>query len=514
MQDQYFQSCFNQPNAWARIDDWIPSECDKIFKTTKGAIILPVSQFYNVEQSIGFDTFIVSTQRTYNANDVRYHICHYLNYFEKYYDTDQELLSIFYRMKLLIDIGIVENDVVHEYTKEQFVNDIRRYVLSESIYQKIGRMNNANFILELNYINKNNEGLQYTRTHGMYLMEISVLTNMLIPLICHFMYKKKMVDETDNLIRDIFYSLFNRYNNEVDLISKLYETVSTTINKHYSGNISQWEMCKIRGMDPNINSIEAVDTIITKIIPKYVYNNNIITYNYVSIKQMILYKIQVAYEYDFIKLQASKRDGEDNKSEFDKYEAYLIKSNEALFLQNKYNASKVMEIINNKFGPFDDKEVDFYYHELSKGGQIIINNFQYKLISNLFMGYFGDDMSIRTINARDYVKLIIAAKRLLLSNNLIQLPYIISGRVSKIITKNTINKKEMVKLESSELFKTVRNKYRNPKIERSILSDIAIILASDFEIIDYYQPEINGRKIEVSSDLILDEFLLYVILIK
>ena len=126
---------------------------------------------------------------------------------------------------------------------------------------------------------------------------------------------------------------------------------------------------------------------------------------------------------------------------------------------------------------------------------------------------FGYDMSIKTINARDYIKLIIAARRLLESNNMIQLPYIISSRVVRIITKNTNNKKEMSKLESSELFESVRLKYRNPKIEKTILSDIAIILSSEFEFIDYHNRELNGKKIEVSSDLILEEFLMYVCLI-
>ena len=71
----------------------------------------------------------------------------------------------------------------------------------------------------------------------------------------------------------------------------------------------------------------------------------------------------------------------------------------------------------------------------------------------------------------------------------------------------------MSKLESSELFESVRLKYRNPKIEKTILSDIAIILSSEFEFIDYYNRELNGKKIEVSSDLILEEFLMYVCLI-
>lgn len=498
---------------WTYVDNWMPLEKDIVFKHVKGAILVPVSSFYNVPANLSLDSFILSTKKCYNSDEVRGHICQYLNYFEKFYDIDHELLVLFYRIKCMIDYGVVcTNGEVHPYPEYCFINDIKTQILSDRMYEKVGKMVQENYQLNLVYRNKNNEGLQYTDTHGKYLMEISMFMNILIPLICHFMYKKKMTDGVDEFVIGIFSLLFDRYK-DVDLTAKLYETTYTTMMRHYKTNTQLWNMCKIRGMDPISNSDDALKIIITQVMPKYRYDANMITYNFASIQNAIKYNIGIGYEYDYIKLSASKRDGEDNTSEFDKFEAYLIKSNEALFLQNKFNCAKTMQNITNRFGPFDDDEIDFYYRELSKGGKIVINAFQFKLISNLFFGMFGDDMSIKTINARDYIKLIIAARRLLESNNMIQLPYIISSRVVRIITKNTINKKEMSKLESSELFESVRLKYRNPKIEKTILSDIAIILSSEFEFIDYHNRELNGKKIEVSSDLILEEFLMYVCLI-
>lgn len=507
---------FYKSDFWTKIDNWLPTNKDDvIFKNVKNAIILPVSKFYGVEDSIAFDSFmVISAKRCYNTDEVRDHICQYMNYFEKYYDTDHELLLYYYRMKQMIDFGVIDSQGnTYEYTKDQFISDIRKYILSDSIYTKVGKMNEDNYSLDLCYKNRMNEALQYTNKHGKYFMEISVMQNMIIPLMMHFMYKKQVASGIEDFILTIYNFLFERYT-DADMYSKLYETTNTTILNDYKHNTPLWNMSAIRGMDPTINSLEAVNTAIIQVMPKYKYNSNIIMYNLTSIRNMIKYTVtEIGYEYDFISLSSSKRDGEDNTSQFDKFEAHLIKSDESLYLQNKFNSEKTMEIIEKKFGPFDDNEIDFYISELTKNGKTVINNFQRKLISNMFFKYFGDTISINQINVRDYIKLMISAKRILSSSGMIILPYVISSRVMRLVTRNSINKKETMKLESSEFYDAIKQKYRNPKIEKQILSTIAIILSSDFEVIDYHDSSINGRKLITISDYIIDEILMYINLI-
>ena len=506
---------YKSGNSWVKIDTWIPTEKDKIFKNAKDAIILPVSEFFCVEKSIAFDSYmLVSPKRCYNTDEVRNHICQYLNYFEKYYDTDHELLLYYYRIKQMIDFGIIDNQGnTYGYTKDQFINDIRKYILGPSIYNKVGKMNEANYSLNLCYKNKINEALQYTNKHGKYFMEISVMTNILIPLIMHYMYKNRITSGTEEFILTIYNFLFEHYT-DADMYSKLYETTNTTILNDYKHNSPLWNMSAIRGMDTTVNSLEAVNTIIIQVIPKYRYDSNTIMYNLTAIRNMINFTVTgIEYEYDFISLSSSKRDGEDNTSQFDKFEAHLIKSDESLFLQAKFNSQRTMEIIEQKFGPFDDNEIDFYIKELTKNGKTVINNFQRKLISNIFFKYFGDTISINQINIRDYIKLMISAKRLLISSGMIILPYVISSRVMRLATRNSINKKDAMKLETSEYYEAILKKYRNTKIEKQILSTIAIILSSDFDVIDYEDPNLNGKRLQTISDYIIDEILIYVNLI-
>jgi len=204
---------------------------------------------------------------------------------------------------------------------------------------------------------------------------------------------------------------------------------------------------------------------------------------------------------------------EDQNSEFDKFESYLVKSDEGLYLQNKVNCEETMKTIEMIFGPFKDEEISFYMNNLSEEGKIIINGFQKDLIFNLFYKYFGDPVSIKAINREDYIKLMIAAKRTLQSNNMVILPYVISSRINRLVSRKSLNKKELTKLTTSPFYSKIMEKYQNAKIEKYILSIIATILSSEFQIIDFDDDELNGIIIETIPDIICEEILMYVSLV-
>lgn len=202
-----------------------------------------------------------------------------------------------------------------------------------------------------------------------------------------------------------------------------------------------------------------------------------------------------------------------SNSDFDRFEAFLTKSDESLFLQNKVSAESTMKDIDLIFGPFNQEEINFYSNALSENGKIVINSFQKDLVFNLFYKYFGDPVSINSINKDDYIKLIIASKRLLESSNMIILPYIISAKVNRLVSRKNLNKTEFTNLESSPYYQKIIDKYRNPKIEKHILSIIATILSSEFQIIDFYNPDLNGKIIDVIPDIVSEEILMYITLI-
>ena len=128
-----------------------------------------------------------------------------------------------------------------------------------------------------------------------------------------------------------------------------------------------------------------------------------------------------------------------------------------------------MENIEKEWGPFDPDEIDFYIKELRNENGEVINTFQRQLVFNLFYKYFGDTTSIMAINVKDYIKLMLAAKKMLQKNMMSYLPYIISAKVNKIITRKTLNKRELVEMEQSQYYEYVDKKYQNEKIKNLIL---------------------------------------------
>lgn len=170
-----------------------------------------------------------------------------------------------------------------------------------------------------------------------------------------------------------------------------------------------------------------------------------------------------------------------------------------------------MKTIESMFGPFTREELDYYIKQYNDDDWL--NSLQKQLIFLMFYKYFGDSESIKGINKEDYFRLMIAAKKILLNNNMVMLPYIISGKIEKTVGRKILNKKESLKLEKSENYPAVVAKYKNDKIVKIILGYIASIISSDFRIIDMNNPSINGKMIDVVPDIIIEEMLMFVLLV-
>lgn len=346
------------------------------------------------------------------------------------------------------------------------------------------------------------------------MMKMSVLMNMLIPLVCHFMYVRGITNSTEFLsaVADIIMDIYSK-NFGVDIYNKLFETAVSNVLRTAKKNQAIWLMQDIRNTNTTVHSMQSVQNVLINIMPKYRYDGNLVHLNYKSIIRNTGFQIlDIEYEFSFINLSSSKRD-EDMNSEFDKFESFLTKTDESLLLQNQVASDDAMDQIRIIYGPFEDEEINFYKHRLSDGCKCTVNSFQRDLVFNLFFKFFGDSNTINAINLDDYVTLIIAAKRILEACGMVLLPYIISSKVIRLASRKNVNKKELTKLESSPLWEKIKNKYRNDKIEKHILSIIAIILTSEFEIIDPDDPELDGQKITVVPELICEEVLMYVTLI-
>lgn len=492
------------------VDKWKPTKNQMLFTNSKNIIVAPLADYFKVDpdQYSKINIFMINPKKSYNSDALRNHCCKYINYFCEYFDLEKEYFTNIAHIKFMIDF-------YPEYNYNNLLYDIQRYILQDSIFMKTNAMTEYNYSLELSYKSANNPQLQYTNDHGKIMMQISILMNMLIPLITHFAYMKAIGGNIDEFLLDVYDKiLYAPVFEGVDIYSKIYETAISNVTRNEKNNAGIWTKQDIRGKDTVIHSMDAVKNIIINIMPKYVFEQNMISLDYSSIQRSNKYQItDISYEYSYISLSSSKRDGEDSSSEFDRYEANLTKADESLYLQSRINCQYTMSTIEHQWGPFDEKEIDFYIKELQNNNLEIINGFQKQLIFNLFYKYFGDTTSISAINVRDYIKLMLAAKKMLTNAKMAYLPLIVSGKVNKIVSRKALNKKEQVEMEQSQFFPYIKDKYQNDKILIQILGTIATLITSNFSIIDYHNPELHGKQLLVESKIIIEEALLYILLI-
>lgn len=515
------------------IDMWVPQTPEeRIFTHIRGAIIAPVHRLFGMtdddEANNMIDYFYVTAKRCYNSDTkmkdgklsigFRDHCTNYMNYFERFYDDEYQLLSLYAHVKYMTDC---ETD---NYSLDAFLHDLWKHFInpnasyqSQYLNYKIDKMNIEQYNLELNYKNNKSPVLEYTDYHAKIMLKISVMQNMMIPMLTHFIIKKKIhASEIKNVLLksfDLFFQAAKMVYN-IDLISKIFETTFSNVSKNTTSNAVLWDMQNIRGRNSTTHSSETVENIIMQIIPKYTYDKNIIHFNYNAINRDIKFRVtDVPYEYSFVVLSSSVRD-DDNNSECDKFEAHAAKLNEAILIQTLVNCSTTMDRIEIKYGPFDENEIEFYYHQMCRNGKFVVNSLQKTLVTYLFAKEFDDPQSAKIVNLRQYIILIIAARRLLESYNLFQLPYMIGGRVNRVVTRKNINKKELQKIEASKYYPLIHDKYNNEKIEQDvILSLIAQILSSEFQTIDYYNQQNNGLIINVIPDIVSEEVCRFVMLI-
>lgn len=505
------------------VDQWDTAEnpiaeSDRIFRNVRGEIILPLAEwFYNCsDEKRQLDYFVTTNKRSYNSEETRVHICKYLNYFEKYYDLDRELIMIIHEIKVCIDY-------TKEYSIDDFMYDINRYIIrNRKLGKRIRQFVEDNYAMQLSSNNNKTPNLQFENKHAKVLYEISLMMNMYIPLATHYMYIhliKKSADIQDFMLR-LFDLCVIKYEEErgIYIFDKMYETATSVVNKSKNPDRILWSKNAIRGVNTTTHTKDSVIDVILQIIPKYYYDNHIINFNYSANRKCLKYKITgIKYECPFIPLSSSKRDSDQN-SEMDRYESRITKKDESLYMINKVIAEQTVKRVESLYGPFSEKEIEHYRRKLTKDGKPVRNEFQSQMIGYLFFKEFGEPESIKAVPQIDYIKLIIAAKRILKKSGMLILPYIMSCRVIRLAARKNINKKEMTRLETGEIYQSIINKYKNPSIKQKMLEIVGRIISSSFEIIDFDEEKdcptpLDGQQLPIINDIIMEELMFFISII-
>lgn len=535
-----FPKTFKTGELFVPTDLWKPTkESEEIFSSVGDAIFCKeMTVGTGFDETSQFPYFNMKPKKAYASIEridkktgklkfgFKEHFCKYMNYLESYYDISHLLVYVYERLKVIID----DNNHSILYKEKDFLNDLYRYMICYfvsdssgnkilSIPETVHEMVNDNYYIHQTYKNDRNKCLEYNDNHARLLMEFSILQNAMIPIASHFLWKRKYPKpDINNMFLacyDIIIQEIKRIYN-VSIADKLYETASTNIEKNSTNNKVLWNMQYIRSRDTTTQSIDTVQNIMLQISPKYTFDKNMINFNFNAIETELQHKVTgIKYGYHLSSVSSSDRD-EDNNSQADKFEAHIAKIDESVVIQSNVNCKETMRYIKEKFGPFHPYEIQFQMNMLTLYDKPVKNAFQYNLVKYPFMRLFKDTQAIELLNNEDYVTLMIACKRLLISKGQKLLPYIIGGRFEKIVSRKSINKKLTEKIQKSELFAEICEKYNNEKIENEIIiQQIAQIMASTIYNIDCYDEKYNMRLIPTQQmpEIICHEYMQYVLMI-
>lgn len=499
---------------FVRVDEWSPNPDDIIVRPDGKLIIIPFNKLFKRDYIIeSINTFIIKKDSyVKRLNDitkkekgktvvVEHGICHYINYFLKFYDTNHELLFAYIKLKYLIDNKDTKLKL------NQFIKLVYSILFTESIKEKIHRMVEDNYYIDVSKDNNNkkyNEAMKFTTEHAKIMMKISMAMKLMVPVMFHYINSRNL-GKDKNYIFMFYEGLFNMFDPEVDIYNKLYMSTLAKVNFVYTKNKSIWEQREIFGTDPLLYiNLLLKDKIISETMFKYTFDKNIISFNSVVLDKQLGYFLIEPYEYTPIEL-TNVKDSE-GLSGLDKLEMNSTKIDESLIILSSINIKKTIKRIKKKINiKISDKEINFYKKHFK------FNKFQVQLVFYSYAKYFGCYRDLNLLTRTQFIELLVLLKKKLQIQGNIYLPQILTANISKLNTRVIQNSKFLSKIENSSTYQMLINEKFNTLEELNksnlILKMLSMAINSTFTYVDFENQDKMGEPIEINEDILADEIL-------
>ena len=452
------------------------------------------------------------TKAAYNKNSDD--ICKYSNIFLKYYDEDNEFLSALMTMKYQIDSKSLN------YTEDILKSDILEYLLTDSIIEKIYRMVDDYYSIDLTPSKKLKDmsphALQFCNEHGKTLMALAIAYKLTIPLLCHFysMKSDKLAEIAINTnkkeptIKKFLYRIFASYiplfENGFDMFTKLVMIANSHLTVTKNSEKVMWNRAINRKITTTTCVNELTTSIIVDLIPKAIFKKNIIYLIQVAIPQQIRMILIAKDQYEYCDISMVAKN--DELSGLEKMEANSAKISDLDVIISKLNIEDGIKRIKKKYDIKISKEEIKYYKKH-------LHSFAFEeIILQFFAKYFGGIYDLKSISRKDYIKLVIIFKKTMTSMGFIYIHQIMTGNISSTIKKRRISSKQLKKIESSYKFQKVMEKYSMGMDldSNSIIKVIAALINTPIEYVDFSHPDRLNQNIIADADIVADEYLRFI----
>lgn len=498
------------PEGVIPVDEWKSSDEDTIVRYKDKVIIIPFDEVFNVSSGgiKRLNNFFVFYKDMYvkSFGD----ITKYINYFIKFYDEDNELLMNYLGLKYL-----VENKKIGNLKRSDFIVQLYDYLVTPSMYKKIKNMVEDNYRIDLAQKKKPGakyyESLEFTNKHAKLLMVISIFIRFMIPITMHYISTTKKKSEVTEHLAEYFRPMFDVVERaeHVNIYAKLFNSINVTVNLQYNRNKVIWDKYEAQSVDTVSTTEELLSrNIIIDNLFKYAFNRSIISFNSVIIKSQLTNSSHKNFNMNYREINQEK--DSEGLSYLDKLEMSAIKMDENVILLSQVNIDNSIKRIkrDNRIKISKD-EIKFYTKEFK------VNHISKNLIFYYYSKYFGGFNDLNHITLKQYIRLMILMKRKLEFSGYRYLNQIITAKVEGRINSRTIhNAKFIEKVENSAIYQNIRNEKFKTINDLGkgdlIINILSTLVNTQFTYIDYDNPDLNGKVIEMDLDVLSQEFLDFV----
>lgn len=519
-------------NGIQKFISWHPKESEQLVSCNGGIFLIYFEKVIQAESIRKLDRFLIKKNSYEKQLEV---ISKYINYFMNFYDTENELLMAYLKIKSAID----QDKLFTEKNPQQLIDLIYEIMFTDSIVQKVCDMVEDNYLDDIEsdeskkHTNKEGkylESLEFTNQHIKILLRISFGMKCISPILFHYVAINVIkLNKDSTLIYDFYIRLFDIFSDNVNIYNKLFTYVKAKVLEAKSHNIPMFEQREILGTDDyTVMEMFLHKVLISENMVKYKFNEhknpktgkykeNIVGFNKTILKYQLMYFLKDQYAKTLTEVVFTKN--ADGLSGADKLEMNMTKIDEGaiIYYDNTVDETVKRIVRDNDFG-ITDEEIQ-YYIEHHKPSQL-----QRDLVFAYWSSYFGSCQLLNLLTRYDYIRLLLILKRRLLISagyeeldtfvKFCKLPYILTGNLAdeKISTRVIRNTKFKNKVHESYLYKELsERKYRNllkakPNYIEEILSKI---INTSFTYVTYEEPDLLGQVIECPEDTISDELLFF-----
>lgn len=282
-----------------RVDEWKPKKEDNIVKHDGNLIVMPFDKIFNKPNIVTLNNFTIKKISYVSKLNI---IVHYINYFIKFYDTDGELLMIYLKLKFIIDNK--KNNI----KIAKFIKTLYNILFTDTMLEKISRFVEDNYYIDLSSDKdkKYDESLEFTVDHAKVMMKISTSMKLMIPIVFQYLNTYNLLKVPKSIFR--FYEpLFDMFDDNIDIYNKLYIIAWSKVNVNHIHHKKIWDQREFFGVEPLTYMDELLkDKIIVETMFLYVFDKNIISFNYVIMNNQLGFFLKEQYKENRIELSAKK----------------------------------------------------------------------------------------------------------------------------------------------------------------------------------------------------------------